>query len=261
MSSQSSLNPGASVKRTHSYLANESIRRKFNQSYQCSTTNTQTNFVKNLVKNLEQKITPNKQNKTQQVMDVESESESSSEDDLDDFSLLNDSELHTIDANGRPVKPVTTCLPTPASHFQFDSNNNGNKSGNAKPSLKSRLGSIMGWKPSKTLPKGTREYYSARQSLGEEMRQFRKKEMPKMKHRYLKGPDSPKLINFQEIIGIESNEEEDHCEEAQKSIQKEDYATIHRRHNSGLSRMDVTVGNDFLEPEKIEVCLFQILQI
>ncbi|XP_003426357.1 uncharacterized protein LOC100678599 [Nasonia vitripennis] len=73
-------------------------------------------------------------------------------------------------------------LPIHVIERKSDGNNDNNdrKSRTVKRTIKSVFSSIINWKNSKSLPKGSREYYAARESLGEEMRAFRRDTMPRL---------------------------------------------------------------------------------
>ena len=106
--------------------------------------------------------------------------------------------------------------------------------------MKSFLTSLIGWKSdssnSKNLPKGTRDYYSARESLGEEMRDFRKNVMPKLVERAGKKIDANEKLpfieeqkEFDQLISKQRIEEETADKKAEITIvpKSTSHATIH----------------------------------
>lgn len=108
----------------------------------------------------------------------EREHEDDDDAEVDDFSDLDDEPTpskfwSTHELAAPPIVPIT--------------NNNNNDTADPAPkatfqrTIKNMLSSILNWRSaSKNLPKGSREYYATRESLGEEMGTFRKQTMPRL---------------------------------------------------------------------------------
>jgi hypothetical protein len=75
----------------------------------------------------------------------------------------------------------------------------------ARRLLKSFLSTLVGWRAGKTLPRGSRDYYAARESLGEEMRAFRRDTMPRLIERAVLAdrlrPAPNEQCEFAKLIG------------------------------------------------------------
>lgn len=135
-------------------------------------------------------------------LDEREENEADDEDWFDSADLTPQFWEHDDEETSSPATSTTSSLPIHIIERKSDSNNNPSKSTTVKRTIKSMLSSILNWKnSSKGLPKGSREYYAARESLGEEMRAFRRDTMPRlMEHATVKGKfDRNNRIEVQEM--------------------------------------------------------------
>ena len=139
----------------------------------------------------------------------------------------------------------------------------------ARRSFKHVLSTLIGWRSGKSLPKGSREYYATRESLGEEMRQFRRDTMPQLIERASRktrlGRESPGERTFAELVGSPTFAEE--------ALGEPNTATIHPIYGSKsadvqhrLSRgLEMSQAEDpelisrKMEVFVIMICFFQVL--
>lgn len=126
--------------------------------------------------------------------------ERDSEDELDDTADTEPAE-DSSDENLDDWENDENIAPLPIHNDNNNANNNDDDNvedsppkSSARRTLKNMFTSLMGWRKQNQLPKGTRDYYAARESLGEEMRAFRRDTMPRLMERAASkdGPKRPR---------------------------------------------------------------------